>query len=240
MDTATVQVRMDNLKIEADIAVGSRGNPTVTNTFRNMAEVSLLDQHAPDMQKHSAGRSYRSSVYHVWSLCHLPASSCEHYVVKTHLLLHITHAHRCCFCRSLLFKVHSRDTLPRAHAPLQCRLSCIRPCVTVKTEWWTYLHLIGCAEEDTSPEGHISALHYPRHNEQHPVSWQIHTAAGAPRGRQDDPAECPLWPPAQEPQYRRELFLPISLACVASCERVQVCAWITGSCTRSSVTMSYV
>jgi len=40
MDTATVQVRMDNLKIEADIAVGSRGNPSVTNTFRNMAEVS--------------------------------------------------------------------------------------------------------------------------------------------------------------------------------------------------------
>ena len=45
MDTATVQVRMDNLKIEADIAVGSRGNPSVTNTFRNMAEVSLLHQH---------------------------------------------------------------------------------------------------------------------------------------------------------------------------------------------------
>jgi len=42
MDTATVQVRMDNLKIEADIAVGSRGNPTVTNTFRNIAEVSLF------------------------------------------------------------------------------------------------------------------------------------------------------------------------------------------------------
>lgn len=46
MDLATVQVRMDNLKIEADIAVGSRGNPSVTNTFRNMAEVSLLHKHS--------------------------------------------------------------------------------------------------------------------------------------------------------------------------------------------------
>ena len=74
MDTATVQVRMDNLKIEADIAVGSRGNPTVTNTFRNMAEVSALGQHAPDMQKHSAGHRYCSRVYNAWSLCHLPAT----------------------------------------------------------------------------------------------------------------------------------------------------------------------
>ncbi|KAL0021570.1 hypothetical protein WJX77_010078 [Trebouxia sp. C0004] len=45
IDTATVQVRMDNLKIEADIAVGSRGNPTVTNTFRNMAEGVLRKTH---------------------------------------------------------------------------------------------------------------------------------------------------------------------------------------------------
>ena len=35
----TLQVRVDNLKIEADVAVGARGNPSVTNTFRNMAEV---------------------------------------------------------------------------------------------------------------------------------------------------------------------------------------------------------
>ncbi len=39
IDLATVEVRMDKLKVEADIAVGSRGNPTVTNTLRNMAEV---------------------------------------------------------------------------------------------------------------------------------------------------------------------------------------------------------
>ncbi len=43
MELATVQVRMDNLKIEADIAVGSRGNPTVTNAFRNMAEVRCFN-----------------------------------------------------------------------------------------------------------------------------------------------------------------------------------------------------
>ena len=30
---------MDKLTVQADIAVGSRGNPTVTNTLRNMAEV---------------------------------------------------------------------------------------------------------------------------------------------------------------------------------------------------------
>ena len=35
----TLQVRVDNLKIEADVAVGARGNPSVANTFRNMAEV---------------------------------------------------------------------------------------------------------------------------------------------------------------------------------------------------------
>ncbi len=31
---------MDKLTVQADIAVGSRGNPTVTNTLRNMAEVT--------------------------------------------------------------------------------------------------------------------------------------------------------------------------------------------------------
>ena len=39
IDLATVEVRMDKLKVEANIAVGSRGNPTVTNTLLNMAEV---------------------------------------------------------------------------------------------------------------------------------------------------------------------------------------------------------
>ena len=41
MDLATVQVRVENLKVEADIAVGSRGNPTVANTVRNIAEVNF-------------------------------------------------------------------------------------------------------------------------------------------------------------------------------------------------------
>ena len=39
IDLATVEVRMEKLTVQADIAVGSRGNPTVTNTLRNMAEV---------------------------------------------------------------------------------------------------------------------------------------------------------------------------------------------------------
>lgn len=45
MDLATVQVRVENLKVEADIAVGSRGNPTVTNTLRDLAEVGLASVH---------------------------------------------------------------------------------------------------------------------------------------------------------------------------------------------------
>lgn len=41
IDLATVEVRMNQLKVEANIAVGSRGNPTVTNTLLNMADVRL-------------------------------------------------------------------------------------------------------------------------------------------------------------------------------------------------------
>lgn len=32
---------MNQLKVEANIAVGSRGNPTVTNTVLNIADVSV-------------------------------------------------------------------------------------------------------------------------------------------------------------------------------------------------------
>ena len=42
IDLATVEVRMDQLKLDANIAVGSRGNPTVTNTLLNMAEVRIF------------------------------------------------------------------------------------------------------------------------------------------------------------------------------------------------------
>lgn len=45
MDLATVQVRVENLKVEADIAVGARGNPTVTNTLRDLAEVGCANMH---------------------------------------------------------------------------------------------------------------------------------------------------------------------------------------------------
>lgn len=41
IDLATVEVRMNQLKVEANIAVGSRGNPTVTNTVLNIADVRL-------------------------------------------------------------------------------------------------------------------------------------------------------------------------------------------------------
>lgn len=41
MDLATVEVRMNQLRVEASIAVGSRGNPTVTNTLLNIADVRL-------------------------------------------------------------------------------------------------------------------------------------------------------------------------------------------------------
>ena len=54
MELATVQVRVENLKVEADIAVGSRGNPTVTNTLRNMAEVIKCHLHLKHVAKHFA------------------------------------------------------------------------------------------------------------------------------------------------------------------------------------------
>ena len=41
IDMASVEVRMDQLKVEANVAVGSRGNPTVTNSVLNIAEVTL-------------------------------------------------------------------------------------------------------------------------------------------------------------------------------------------------------
>lgn len=41
IDLATVEVRMNQLKVEANIAVGSRGNPTVTNTVLNIADVRV-------------------------------------------------------------------------------------------------------------------------------------------------------------------------------------------------------
>ena len=45
IDLATVEVRMNQLKVEANIAVGSRGNPTVTNTVLNIADVRLCPTH---------------------------------------------------------------------------------------------------------------------------------------------------------------------------------------------------
>ena len=44
IDLATVEVRMNQLKVEANIAVGSRGNPTVTNTVLNIADVRVSTQ----------------------------------------------------------------------------------------------------------------------------------------------------------------------------------------------------
>ena len=40
IDLASVEVRFQNLSIDADIAVGSRGEPTVLNAYRNKLEVS--------------------------------------------------------------------------------------------------------------------------------------------------------------------------------------------------------
>lgn len=39
IDLASVEVRFQNLSIDADIAVGSRGEPTVLNAYRNKLEV---------------------------------------------------------------------------------------------------------------------------------------------------------------------------------------------------------
>ena len=40
IDLASVEVRFENLSIDADIAVGARGEPTVLNAYRNKLEVS--------------------------------------------------------------------------------------------------------------------------------------------------------------------------------------------------------
>ena len=40
IDLASVEVRFQNLSIDADIAVGSRGEPTVLNAYRNKLEVN--------------------------------------------------------------------------------------------------------------------------------------------------------------------------------------------------------
>ena len=39
IDLASVEVRFENLSIDADIAVGARGEPTVLNAYRNKLEV---------------------------------------------------------------------------------------------------------------------------------------------------------------------------------------------------------
>lgn len=39
VDLASVEVRLQNLSIDADIAVGARGEPTVLNAYRNKLEV---------------------------------------------------------------------------------------------------------------------------------------------------------------------------------------------------------
>ena len=39
IELASVEVRFQNLSIDADIAVGSRGEPTVLNAYRNTVEV---------------------------------------------------------------------------------------------------------------------------------------------------------------------------------------------------------
>lgn len=42
IDLASVQVRFQNLCVDADIAVGARGEPTVLNSYRNTLEVSHI------------------------------------------------------------------------------------------------------------------------------------------------------------------------------------------------------
>ena len=42
IDIPTVEVRCENLTMEAKVTVGSRALPTVLNSYRNFFEVSLL------------------------------------------------------------------------------------------------------------------------------------------------------------------------------------------------------
>ena len=41
VDLASVEVRFDHLSINAEVAVGARGEPTVLNAYRNKFEVPL-------------------------------------------------------------------------------------------------------------------------------------------------------------------------------------------------------
>ena len=52
IDLASVEVRFQNLSVDADIAVGARGEPTVLNAYRNKLEVSAPP--VPDISTRSA------------------------------------------------------------------------------------------------------------------------------------------------------------------------------------------
>lgn len=75
MDLATVQVRVENLKVEADIAVGSRGNPTVTNTLCNIAEVGFTDMN--DL------RTLTKLCWMSWNDQHAACPQCQHFIAGT-------------------------------------------------------------------------------------------------------------------------------------------------------------
>lgn len=85
IDLASVEVRFQNLSIDADIAVGARGEPTVLNAYRNKLEVNASLPHAylPDTNGASA----------LYSVLHDP--TCAHSVLRAASVVQGIHRARC-------------------------------------------------------------------------------------------------------------------------------------------------
>lgn len=70
IDLASVEVRFQNLSTDADIAVGSRGEPTVLNAYRNKLEVNasaLVNSNMMNACRFTANKA--TNAFSALSLC---------------------------------------------------------------------------------------------------------------------------------------------------------------------------
>lgn len=176
MELATVQVRVENLKVAADIAVGSRGNPTVTNTLRNMAEV------------------IKALLHLTWVLNSQQLSCCNSCMAAlhtTHVCIYCSTAHAC------HQPVHCCNSTSRCTCMSR---TCLHLLDSFELEVIRVVAFAGSAAQGRLDQGLVTAIHYPGHNEHNSASWQIHTAARPAWCRQINPAERSFRSPAQEGQ----------------------------------------
>jgi len=95
IDLASVEVRFQNLSIDADIAVGARGEPTVLNSYRNTLEVTTYVTVKPCSTRHLE----QLTPLLVSSLCpfqcyghfacHGPASLHDQIIFRQHFLCNV-------------------------------------------------------------------------------------------------------------------------------------------------------